>query len=115
METIRRGDIYDVDWSPARVSEQGGIRPSVIIQNDVANAVSGYRITIVVTISSRIKNYPSMVLIEPTAENGLSTASEVNVGQIMTVSKDRLGRRLGSLSAADLQRVTAKLTKMVCV
>jgi mRNA-degrading endonuclease toxin of MazEF toxin-antitoxin module len=54
-----------------------------------------------------------MVLVEPTAENGLSVASEVNTGQIMTIDKDRLGKRIGSLSASDMQKVTAKLTKML--
>ena len=113
MATIKRGDIYDVDWNPARGSEQHGRRPSLIIQNDIANEVSAYRITIVLAISSKIKNYPSMVLVQPTAENGLSAASEVNTGQIMTIDKDRLGNRIGSLSASDMQKITAKLTKML--
>ena len=62
--TIKRGDIYDVDWSPARGSEQHGVRPSLVIQNDIANAVSAYPVTIVLAISSKIKNYPSMVSVK---------------------------------------------------
>ena len=112
---INRGDIYEIDWSPGRGSEQRGVRPSLIIQNDIANSVSAYPVTIVLAISSKIKNYPSTVTIEPTVENGLSVKSEINTGQIMTIAKDRLGRRLGSISVTDLQKVTTKLTRMVCV
>jgi mRNA interferase MazF len=42
---IRRGDLYWIDWSPARGSEQAGLRPGLVVQNDVANAVSGYPVT----------------------------------------------------------------------
>jgi mRNA interferase MazF len=111
---IKRGDIYEVDWDPGRGSEQRGVRPSLVSQNDIANSVSAYRVTIVLAISSKIKNYPSTVTIEPTVENGLSVTSEVNTGQIMTIGKERLGRRIGSISDVDLQKVTAKLTRMVC-
>lgn len=84
---LLRGDIYWVDWNPARGSEQAGQRPGVVIQNDVANAVSGYPVTIVCAVSSKLKGYPSMVRVSPSAENGLAEASEVNSAQIMTVQR----------------------------
>ncbi len=111
--SLRRGDIFDVDWNPARGSEQAGRRPGLVIQNDIANAVSTYPVTIVCALSSKIKGYPSMVRVEPSAENGLTEPSEVNAAQIMTVQKDRLVTRRGRLSGEDMKAVEAKLAYML--
>lgn len=92
MAEIKRGDIYLIDWSPSRGSRQAGQRPAVVIQNDVANAVSGYPVTIVCAVPSKIKGYPSMMQVILSPANGLSEISEVNSAQIMTVQKDRLMR-----------------------
>lgn len=111
--SIRRGEIYLVDWDPARGSEQAGRRPGVVIQNDIANAVFGYPVTIVCAVSSKLKGYPSMLQVSPSPENGLSEVSEVNSAQIMTVQKDRLVHRLGRLSATDLRLLEEKLAYML--
>ncbi len=112
---IRRGDLYWIDWSPARGSEQAGLRPGLVVQNDIANAVSGYPVTIVCAVSSRLKGYPAMVRVDPSPENDLAEVSEVNSAQIMTVQKDRLGARLGRLAAADMARVEEKLAYMLSI
>jgi mRNA interferase MazF len=52
---IQRGQIYEIDWNPARGSEQAGLRPGLVIQNDIANSVSGYPVTIVCAVSSKLK------------------------------------------------------------
>ena len=115
MATISpvRGEIYDVDWTPARGSEQAGARPSLVIQNNIANGVTAYHVTIVLAISSKLKGHPPMVRVEPTNENGLTVTSEINVGQIMTIDKQRLGRRRGMLSVDDMKKVEVKLAKML--
>lgn len=110
---IRRGEIYLVNWNPARGSEQAGQQPGLVVQNDIANAVSGYPVTIVCAISSQLKGYPSMVRIEPSEENGLTKISEINSAQIMTVQKDRLIARIGLLSATEMKQVTEKLAYML--
>ena len=110
---IQRGEIYLVDWNPARGSEQAGQRPALVIQNDIANGVAGYPVTIVCAISSKLKGYPSMVRVQPTAENGLTQFSEINSAQIMTVQKERLIHRLGFLSASELKQVEQKLAYML--
>ena len=109
----RRGELYWVDWNPARGSEQAGQRPGLVVQNDIANAVAGYPVTIVCAVSSRLKGYPSMVRVEPTAENGLTQVSEVNTAQIMTVQKDRLVARIGRLGEAEMRPVEEKLAYML--
>ena len=110
---IRRGEVYQVDWNPARGSEQAGVRSGLVIQNDIANAVSSYPVTMVCALSTKIKGYPSMVRVLPTPENGLSQVSEVNTAQVMTVQKDRLVTRLGHLSEEDMKQVEAKLAYML--
>jgi mRNA interferase MazF len=106
---VKRGEIYDVDWNPARGSEQAGIRPALVIQNDIGNAVPAYPVTIVLAISSQLKGYPAMARIDPSPQNGLTVPSEVNTGQIITVAKSRLMKLRGSISADDMRIVEEKL------
>ncbi len=110
---IKRGEIYLVDWNPARGSEQAGQRPALVIQNDIANGVVGYPVTIVCAISSKLKGYPSMVQIQPSSGNGLTQVSEVNAAQILTVQKERLIHRIGFLTVAELKQVEEKLAYML--
>ena len=110
---IKRGELYFVDWNPARGSEQAGVRPSLIIQNDVANAVAGYPVTIVCAVSSQLKGYPSMVRVLPSEANGLTQVSEVNAAQIITIQKDRLLTYIGFLSDAEMRQVQEKLGYML--
>lgn len=112
---IRRGEIYQVDWNPARGSEQAGRRPGVVLQNDVANAVPSYPVTIVCAVSSKLKGYPSMLRVVPSEENGLTEVSEVNSAQIMTIQKDRLVHRIGRLSANDMKLLEEKLAYMLSI
>jgi mRNA interferase MazF len=76
-----------VNWNPARGSEQAGIRPALVIQNDIGNEKAST--TIVVAISSAVKEYPINVRIDP-PEGGLTVASIVKTSQILTIAKDRL-------------------------
>jgi mRNA interferase MazF len=100
VNTIHRGDVFDVDWNPSRGSEQSGIRPSVVIQNDTGNLYSSTTVVtdvIVATItSSEHKAYPFMVKIDQ-GECGLSPTSCVNLSAIMTIDKSRLLKKWGQL------------------
>ena len=98
----KRGEIWLVYWNPARGSEQAGIRPALIIQNDIGNEKAPT--TIVAAISSSIKIYPMNVLIEP-PDGGLDYASIVKASQILTISKESLEKRLGRLSRSKMQDV----------
>jgi mRNA interferase MazF len=91
----RRGEIYYVDWSPGRGSEQAGVRPSLVVQNDAGNRASST--TIVAAITSRTgRPYPFHVQISP-AESGLPRESTILCEQLLTVTTDRLGRYVGML------------------
>jgi len=102
----KRGEIWSVNWNPARGSEQAGKRPALIIQNDVGNEKSPT--TIVAAISSTVKLFPMNVKIQP-HESGLKLPSIVKTSQILTISKDRLEKRLGQLDKLKIQVVNAAI------
>jgi mRNA interferase MazF len=101
-----RGEVWTVDLSDGRGSEQRGARPAVILQNDVGNQYSAT--TIVAAITSTIKIYPVTVAVEK-GEGGLTRRSMVNLSQIFTIDKGRLRRRLGALAADRMESVDRAL------
>jgi len=101
----RRGEIWDVNWSPGRGAEQQGIRPALIIQNDRGNASSSYPLTIVASMSRTERELSLHVRITPNAQNGLTDYTDVKCEQVMTIEKSRLIRRRGSISPEEMQRV----------
>lgn len=105
----RRGEIWDVNWSPGRGAEQQGTRPALIIQNDRGNASSSYPLTIVASMSRTERELPLHVRITPSAENGLTDNTDVKCEQVMTIEKSRLIRRRGYISAEELARVDMAL------
>jgi len=90
-----RGDIWLVNFNPGRGSEQQGIRPALVVQNDVGNQFAAT--TIVAAITTTIKPYPVTVVFRP-GTCGLPRDSMVNLARILTVDKQRLIRRLGRLT-----------------
>ena len=107
---ILRGDIWWVDWSPGRGSEQVGVRPALVVQTDLANRNPRYPNTMVVAVSTKGRgDAPSHVRLLPSTENGLTKTSFVKCEQMQTIDKGRLGRRLGSVSESDLDRVNSAL------
>ncbi|MBC7106094.1 MAG: type II toxin-antitoxin system PemK/MazF family toxin [Firmicutes bacterium] len=103
MTGVRRGDVFMVDFNPARGSEQAGFRPALVVQNDAGNRHSPT--TIVAAISAAPERpYPFLVRLAA-GEGGLERDSAVNAGQILTVDKARLARRLGNLSAERMREV----------
>jgi len=98
----RRGEVWLVDFSPGRGSEQAGLRPALVVQNDVGNSYAAT--TIVAAITTTLKVYPVTVPLKK-GDGGLKRVSMVNLAQILTVDKTRLTRRLGSLPVERLTRV----------
>lgn len=112
MSKIKRGDIYFIDWSPSRGSEQNGIRPSLILQTDKGNSNNNYPNTIVVTISTKGRKIPFHIELKPNTTNGLTEISYVKCEQILTVSKERLYKKIGEISETEIQKVE-KAVKLV--
>ncbi len=94
---IKRGELYYADLSPVIGSEQGGIRPVLIVQNDIGNKYSPTIIAAAVT--SKINKAKLPTHIELSACNyGLQRDSVVLLEQIRTIDKKRLKERIGELS-----------------
>src|SRR5436190_23527769 len=94
----RRGEIWDVNWSPGRGAEQQGTRPALIIQNDRGNASSSYPLSIVASMSRTERELPLHVRISPSLENGLTDETDVKCEQLLTIEKTRLLRRRGTIT-----------------
>jgi mRNA interferase MazF len=105
----RRGEIWYVDFNPARGSEQAGKRPALVIQNGAGNASGRYPNTIVLAMSTRGKRVPFHVRIDPAKSNGLRETTFVKCEQILTIAKARLSgeRPLGRVSASQLRQAEA--------
>ena len=101
---IRRGDIYYADLSPVVGSEQGGLRPVLIIQNDVGNKYSPT--VIAAAITSRMSKTRLPTHIDIYAERaGLARDSVILLEQIRTLDKRRLRERIGHLDDEMMDRV----------
>ncbi len=98
----KRGEVWLVNWNPARGSEQAGRRPALVIQNDIGNEKAPT--TIVAAISSSVKVYPMNVPINP-PEGGLDHPSIIKTSQILTVAQERLEKRLGRLGKSRMDEV----------
>ena len=102
----RRGEIWLINWNPARGSEQAGIRPALVIQNNIGNEHAST--TIVSAISTGVKSYPMNVLLDP-PQGGLIKPSIIKTSQILTVSKDRLEKKLGVVEEKKMKEVDQAL------
>lgn len=106
---IKRGDIYYADLSPVVGSEQGGVRPVLIIQNDVGNKYSPT--VIAAAITSKINKAKLPTHIELNAESfGLPKNSVILMEQIRTIDKKRLKEKIGHLDETHMEQVNAALS-----
>ena len=102
--TVKRGDIYYADLSPVVGSEQGGMRPVLIVQNDVGNRYSPTVIAAAITSQQNKARLPTHIEIEARTY-GLSKNSVVLLEQVRTLDKRRLRERMGCLDEKVMQRV----------
>ena len=101
---IRRYDIVQADLGNAVGSEQGGVRPVLIIQNDVGNIYS--TTTIVIPLSSRLKslNQPTHTLIKRSMDTGLRTDSILLGEQMRVISSQRIIKKIGTVTDEEERR-----------
>lgn len=101
---LKRGEIYWINWNPSRGSEQSGIRPALIIQNDVGNKYGAT--TIVASLTTTVKKtYPFLVKIT-SAESGLTEDNTIDCASIMTIDKSRVGDKCGELAETKMTEVS---------
>lgn len=100
---VRRGDIYYADLSPVIGSEQAGVRPILVVQNDVGNKFSPTIIGIAITSKQKAK-LPTHIEIEGT-KYGLDKDSVILAEQIRTLDKKRLKEKVGRLDNETMEKV----------
>ncbi|MBR5365939.1 MAG: type II toxin-antitoxin system PemK/MazF family toxin [Clostridia bacterium] len=102
--TVKRGDIYYADLSPVVGSEQGGVRPVLIVQNDVGNRYSPT--VIAAAITSRLGKNKMPTHIDVAADRvGLTKDSVILLEQVRTIDKRRLGEKMGHLDEETMNAV----------
>ena len=101
---VKRGDIYYADLSPVVGSEQGGMRPVLIVQNDVGNRYSPTVIAAAITSQQNKAKLPTHIEIDADT-CGLSKKSVVLLEQIRTLDKRRLREKMGCLDLPVMQQV----------
>ncbi len=107
QHSIQRGDIFTVDLNPVRGSEQGKIRPALIIQNDIGNRHSPIVIVAAITTGDYARFDANVEVKAP--EGGLQRDSLVLLNQIRSVDKSRLGRYWGHLGDKTMGKVDRAL------
>ncbi len=106
--TLKRGEVYLVNFNPSVGAEIQKTRPALILQNDIANRYSP--VTIVAAVSSRFHEpvYPTEVVVAP-PEGGLTQRSVVLLNQVRTIDARRVVVKLGMLAPETMQRVDRAL------
>ncbi len=105
---IKRGELYYADLSPVVGSEQGGVRPILIVQNDTGNKYSPTIIAAAVTSKINKAKLPTHIELHA-SEFGLTKDSVILLEQIRTLDKKRLKERIGVLSPVTMEKVNSAL------
>ena len=106
---IKRGDIFYADLSPVIGSEQGGIRPVLVVQNDIGNKYSPT--VIIAAITSQINKAKLPTHIEISAQDyGLQKDSVILLEQIRTIDKRRLKEKIGHLDDERMEKINEALS-----
>ena len=105
---IKRGEIYFADLSPVVGSEQGGVRPVLVVQNDVGNKYSPTVIAAAITSQLEKAKLPTHIQL-PAEKYGLPKNSIVLLEQIRTIDKKRLKEKIGELPIIEMTKVNEAL------
>ncbi len=107
--TVKRGDIYYADLSPVVGSEQGGVRPVLIVQNDVGNKYSPTVIAAAITSQKYKTQLPTHISVN-SGGCGLAKDSIVLLEQVRTIDKTRLKEHMGTLDNSEMTRIDKALS-----
>lgn len=108
-----RGSVWQVNLDPTIGSEIDKMRPAVIMSS---NALGVLPLRVIVPLTGwqpAFSGYPWMVRILPSAENGLRKTSSADAFQVKSVSTRRLVRRLGAVSASDLDAIASAVARVI--
>lgn len=112
MARILRGDIRWADLNPVRGSEQAGLRPVLILSQDIFNERSGTVIAVALTSQPQKAGFP--LTLEITSPH-LPKKSWVKISQIRTLSVERIGKMIGRVAPEEIERVVEGLNEIIGV
>lgn len=106
---VRRGDLYYADLSPVVGSEQGGVRPVIVVQNDIGNKYSPTIIVAPVTSQMNKAKLPTHVKLKGN-KHGLPKNSVALMEQLRTIDKTRLREKIGTFSGEIMNKIDEAIT-----
>ncbi len=110
MARILRGDIHWADLNPVIGSEQGGLRPVLILSHNIFNDRSGTVIAVAITSQLQRAGYPLTLEL---SDSTLPKKSWAKISQIRTLSTKRIGKRIASASAEELAGIIDGLNEII--
>lgn len=110
MARILRGDIYWASLDPTQGNEQSGLRPVLVLSQDIFNDRSGTVIAVALTSQAQKAGFPLTLEL---SDSNLPKKSWVKISQIRTLSVKRLGRKLGKASLEELELVIEGLNEII--
>ena len=110
MARILRGDICWADLNPVRGSEQGGLRPVLILSHEVFNSRSGTVIAVAITSQPQRAGFPLTLEIE---SSSLPKQSWIKISQIRTLSVERIGKKIAEAVPEEIDQVIEGLNEIV--
>jgi mRNA interferase MazF len=113
---VQRGEIYWVEFSPVKGNEPGGLRPALVVQNDIGNRFGPTTVVVAITRTIPPQPYPFIVVVEP-HESGLPVRSAINCTQMATIQQTGKDSRFrparGASSLQPIGRLSeSKLTEV---
>ena len=109
--TILQSEIWMVEFYPKVGSEIAKLRPAVVVSSNEIGRLPLKTIVPITEWSAQYSNYPWMVKLEKSVQNGLSKTSAIDCFQIKNFSHDRFSERLGMVDSATLELIHATITK----
>ncbi len=106
-----QGEIWYANLSPTKGSEQAGLRPVLIISGNLLNQY--LNIVICCPLTTKIKNYKGDLVLEPNKSNGLKQTSEILTFHIRSISKERLTKKVGKISAGEIKELKKYLNEIL--
>lgn len=108
---MKQREIWYTDLNPAKGSEQHGYRPVVIVSGNTMNKY--LQIVITCPLTTKIKAYKGNVILDPDKLNGLSNKSEVLTFHIRSISKNRLVKKIGTITTNQLSEIKQTLDDII--
>ena len=108
---MKQREIWWADLNPVKGSEQRGVRPVVVISGNAMN--DNLEIGIVCPLSTKIKNLAGCLILQKNTVSGLDYDSEVLTFQVRTISRERLTKKIGEITVAELNKIKQGLNEIL--